>query len=71
MAHIYANPYFFGNPFRCLPKETYLKVFGYAQDYSKLTNAKQIASNIQRNTNGKYRNIIIDWKNNQVSSANI
>lgn len=39
-AFIFANPYQFGNAFRCSPRDTYLKVFGYAQDYSKLPNAK-------------------------------
>lgn len=71
MAHIYANPYYFGNPFRCNPKEAYLKVFGYAQDYSRLNDGKQIATNIQRSVNGKFRNIIVDWKNDQMSTANI
>jgi hypothetical protein len=44
----------------CQPKEVYLKVFGDAQDYSRLQNPIAIAKQIRGRW--RYNNIIIDWK---------
>lgn len=39
MANMYNNPYGYGSFISCQPKDVYLKIFGYSQDYSLLTNS--------------------------------
>ena len=43
----------------CGPKETYAKIFGYAQNYDELIDAKIVASKISSVRENK---LIIDWK---------
>lgn len=44
------------------PKETYLKIFGYAQDYNALTDVNSVGETLKRAINGRISNIVIDWK---------
>lgn len=66
-AQILLNPYQFGGV-RCQPKETYLKIFGYAQDYSVLNDVNSVGESLKRSINGRIRNIVVDWKD---TSANL
>ena len=63
-ANIIANPYLYGGV-RCQPRDMYLKIFGYAQNYGVLTDSRGVADNIKRSINGKFRNVIVDWKNSE------
>lgn len=66
-AQILLNPYQYGGV-RCQPKETYLKIFGYAQDYNLLTDVNGVGESFKRSINGRIRNIVVDWKD---TSANL
>lgn len=71
-AHIMSTPYQYGG-IRCQPRDMYLKVFGYAQNYAMLTDANGVADAIKRSTNGKFKNIVVDWKydeGNSIESGN-
>lgn len=63
-AHIVTNSYQYGGA-RCQPKDMYLKIFGYAQNYGLLTDAIGVADAIKKSVSNRFRNVIVDWKNNE------
>ena len=59
---LFVNPHGYGGAIKCQPKEVFAKVFGYAQNYDALTDAKAVATKIRSAGGSKTEKIIIDWK---------